>query len=252
MAVYWEPLHGFTVGTAGGSNDADSDSATHAGEFVDGTDPRSAGCRQIRMTLQGTCHGLWSGATGGPLRYHRFPPLQGRTGTACRKIRRRARMPLPASMGHESPALVLLHPIGKTGILHPMQGAESLCFMTQKIGPSRIKASFIALIYNWWHLDCRFYDETHNREAIITRPALMQGVGRRVESDGQKRIKVSILHQNADVITAAITAISKEISHIAATVEQWTISQRWLRCAPGRAAPSAPASQNRPTPVHET
>ena len=101
-------------------------------------------------------------------------------------------------------------------------------FMTQKIGPSRIMASFIALIYNWWHLYCRFYDETHNREAITTRPALMQGVGRRVESGGQKRIKVSILHQNADAITAAITAISKEISRIAATAEQWTISQRWL------------------------
>lgn len=93
-------------------------------------------------------------------------------------------------------------------------------FMTQKIGPSRIMAGIIALIYNWWHLYCRFYDETHNREAITTRPALMQGVRRRVESGGQKRIKVSILHQKADVITAAITAISKEISRIATAAEQ--------------------------------
>jgi len=43
MAVYWEPLHGFNVGTADGSNDADSDSATNAGECVDGTDPLDAG-----------------------------------------------------------------------------------------------------------------------------------------------------------------------------------------------------------------
>ena len=43
MADYWEPLHGFTAGTADGSNDADSDSATNAGEFVDGTDPLDAG-----------------------------------------------------------------------------------------------------------------------------------------------------------------------------------------------------------------
>ena len=118
-------------------------------------------------------------------------------------------------------------------------------FTTRKIGPSRIMASFIALIYNGWHLYCRFYDETHNREAICadlrdhpaalsplrsgsTRPALMQGVGRRVESGGQKRIKVSILHQKADVITAAITAISKEISRLATAAEQWTIEQSWL------------------------
>ena len=77
-----------------------------------------------QVQLQGTCHGLRSGATGGPLRYHRFPPLQWRTSTACRKVQRRARMPLPASMSHESPALALLHPVGKTGILHPMPGGE--------------------------------------------------------------------------------------------------------------------------------
>jgi hypothetical protein len=89
-------------------------------------------------------------------------------------------------------------------------------------------ASFIALVYNWWHLYVRFYDETHHREAITTRPALMQGVARRVESGGQKRIRVSILHQKADVITAAITAISKEISRIASAAEQWSVEQRWL------------------------
>jgi hypothetical protein len=33
-------------------------------------------------------------------------------------------MPFPASMSHEPPALALLHPVGKTGILHPMQGGE--------------------------------------------------------------------------------------------------------------------------------
>ena len=101
-------------------------------------------------------------------------------------------------------------------------------YTTQKMGPCRIMAAMIALIYNWWHLYVRFYDETHNREAITSRPALMQGVGRRVESGGQKRIRVSILHQKADVITAAITAISKEISRLAVAAEQWTTEQRWL------------------------
>lgn len=74
----------------------------------------------------------------------------------------------------------------------------------------------------------RFYDETHNREAITSRPALMQGVGRRVESGGQKRIRVSILHEKGDVITAAITAISKEISYLSKAAEQWSVEQRWL------------------------
>jgi hypothetical protein len=39
MADYWEPLHGFIVGTADGGSDADSDGATNAEEYVAGTDP---------------------------------------------------------------------------------------------------------------------------------------------------------------------------------------------------------------------
>lgn len=101
-------------------------------------------------------------------------------------------------------------------------------YTTQKLAPCRIVAMFIALVYNWWHLYVRFYDETHNREAIRSRPALMHGVGRRVESGGQKRIKVSLLHSNSEAIIAAITAISKEISRLAAAAEQWTVQQRWL------------------------
>jgi hypothetical protein len=37
-------------------------------------------------------------------------------------------------------------------------------------------ANLIALIYNWWNLYLRFYDEGHHREAIRSRPMLMQGV----------------------------------------------------------------------------
>ena len=101
-------------------------------------------------------------------------------------------------------------------------------YTTQKIAPCRIMAAFIGMVYNWWNLYTRFYNETHHREAITSRPALMQGVGRRVESGGQRRIRVSILHEKAEAITAAITAISGEISRLAKAAEQWTIQERWL------------------------
>jgi hypothetical protein len=39
---------------------------------------------------------------------------------------------------------------------------------------------------------------------------------------------VSILHEKAEVITAAIRAISGEISHLARAAEQWTLQERWL------------------------
>ena len=45
--------------------------------------------------------------------------------------------------------------------------------------------NLIALIYNWWSLYVRFYDEEHHREAIRSRPMLMAGVGRQVQSGCQ-------------------------------------------------------------------
>ena len=46
--------------------------------------------------------------------------------------------------------------------------------------------------------------------------------------DSQPSFRAYFLHQKVDVITAAITAISKEISQIATAAEQWTLEQRWL------------------------
>jgi hypothetical protein len=101
-------------------------------------------------------------------------------------------------------------------------------YTTRKLSSCRIMANFIALIYNLWHLYIRFYDEEHHREAITSRPALMQGVGRQVAGGNQKRIKISLLHEKGDVIAKAVTAISKEISSIAAITEQWSLTERWL------------------------
>jgi len=46
---------------------------------------------------------------------------------------------------------------------------------TRKLAPSRLMANLTALVYNWWNLYVRFYDAEHHREAITSRPALMQG-----------------------------------------------------------------------------
>ncbi len=57
-------------------------------------------------------------------------------------------------------------------------------FSSRKLTPSRMMANLVALFYNWWNLYVRFYDEEHHREAIRSRPLLMQGVGRQVHSGG--------------------------------------------------------------------
>jgi Transposase DDE domain group 1 len=101
-------------------------------------------------------------------------------------------------------------------------------YTTKQLSSYRIMANFIALIYNLWHLYIRFYDAEHHREAITSRPALMQGVGRQVSGGNQRRIKMSLLHENGEVIAKAVTAISKEISAIAAITEQWSLTEHWL------------------------
>lgn len=100
-------------------------------------------------------------------------------------------------------------------------------YTSRKLAPSRLMANLIALFYNWWNLYLRFYDDGHHREAIRTRPMLMAGVGRQVQSGGQRTVKVSVLHEKGDVIAQAVTRISKELHEIHAITERWDIHQKW-------------------------
>lgn len=100
-------------------------------------------------------------------------------------------------------------------------------YSTQKLGPSRIMAGLIALFYNWWNLYARFFDEDHHREAITSRPALMQGVGRQVQSSGQRTVKVSLLHENSRQIQERVTLTSKQLQQMTAITERWSERQKW-------------------------
>jgi hypothetical protein len=100
-------------------------------------------------------------------------------------------------------------------------------FTSRRLAPCRLMANLIALFYNWWTLYLRFYDAEHHREAIRSRPMLMAGVGRQVQSGGRRTVKVSVLHEKGDLIAGAVTRISKELHHIRAITERWSVEQRW-------------------------
>ena len=100
-------------------------------------------------------------------------------------------------------------------------------FTSKRLAPSRLMANLIALFYNWWHLYLRFYDEAHHREAIRSRPMLMHGVGRQVQSGGRRTVKVSVLHEKGELIAHAVTRISNELQQIRAITERWEVEQRW-------------------------
>jgi hypothetical protein len=69
---------------------------------------------------------------------------------------------------------------------------------------------------------CALFDQEHHWEAIRSRPMLIQGVGRKVQSGGERTVKVSILHEKHDLIANAVTLISKELSHICSISERCT------------------------------
>ena len=100
-------------------------------------------------------------------------------------------------------------------------------YTTNKLAPSRIMANLIALFYNWWNLYARFYDEDHHREAITSRPALMQGVARQVQSSGQRTMKVSLVHEKSAVIEVLVCRTSKQLHHMKLITERWSSEQKW-------------------------
>ena len=100
-------------------------------------------------------------------------------------------------------------------------------YTTQKLAPCRLMASLIALIYNWWHLYARLFDGDHHREAITSRPALLNGVGRLTAHSGQRTVKVSLQHEKGDLIAKAITSVSNTLQRFNTIAEQWTLEQRW-------------------------
>jgi len=100
-------------------------------------------------------------------------------------------------------------------------------FTTQQLAPSRLMANLVALIYNWWHLYVRLYDGAHHREAITSRPALLGGVGRLIAHSGQRRIKVSLQHENSDLLTQAISMVSNTLRRFWTIAERWTPQERW-------------------------
>jgi len=101
-------------------------------------------------------------------------------------------------------------------------------YTTHRLTACRLMANLIALFYNWWNLYVRFYDAEHHREAITSRPALMQGVARQVQSAGQRTVKISLLHEKAEAIVRAVRLISSQLREFTLIAERWTRPQRWV------------------------
>ena len=61
-------------------------------------------------------------------------------------------------------------------------------FTTRDLKRCRLMAGCVALVFNWWNLFVRLADPNHHREAITSRPLLLQAIGRQTSHAGRTTV----------------------------------------------------------------
>lgn len=102
-------------------------------------------------------------------------------------------------------------------------------FTTQDLKRCRLMAGCVALIYNWWNLFTRLAEPDRHREAITSRPLLLEAIGRQTSHAGRTTVTITSSHGDHDVARRAMTRIADFFSKLRATAEQLTAVQCWCR-----------------------
>jgi len=102
-------------------------------------------------------------------------------------------------------------------------------FMTRDLHRCQVAARNVALVYNWWSLFVRCAEPHRPREAITSRPMLLCGIGRLVESGHQLKVQITSLHESAKDIQRVLTSLSLFLSGMRNSAEQLSPRQCWQR-----------------------
>ena len=102
-------------------------------------------------------------------------------------------------------------------------------FTTQDLKRCRLLGRSVALIYNWWSLFVRLADPDHRREAITSRPLLLQAIARQTRHAGQVTLTISSAHGEQHKARRAYVRIAGFFARLRQTAEQLDPVQRWYR-----------------------
>ena len=102
-------------------------------------------------------------------------------------------------------------------------------FTTHDLKRCRLLAGSVALIFNWWSLFVRLADPEHHREAITSRPLLLQAIARQTQHAGQVTLTISSTHGERDKARHAYLRIAGFLAGLRQTAEQLDPVQRWYR-----------------------
>jgi hypothetical protein len=102
-------------------------------------------------------------------------------------------------------------------------------FTTHDLTRCRLTARIVALVCNWWNLFVRLADPDRHREAITSRPLLLQAIGRQTQHAGKTTIIVTSAHADHDRARHALRRIAAFFAALRQTAEQLTDLDRWHR-----------------------
>jgi len=102
-------------------------------------------------------------------------------------------------------------------------------FTTSDLKRCRLMAGLVALFFNWWNLFVRLADPNHHREAITSRPLLLQAIGRQTRHAGRTTVTITSSHGEHHRARKALTRIAGFFNELRKTAEQLTPLERWYR-----------------------
>jgi hypothetical protein len=102
-------------------------------------------------------------------------------------------------------------------------------FTTSDLKRCRLMAGLVALFFNWWNLFVRLADPNHHREAITSRPLLLQAIGRQTRHAGRTTVTITSSHGEHRRARKALTRIAGFFNELRKTAEQLTPLERWYR-----------------------
>jgi hypothetical protein len=102
-------------------------------------------------------------------------------------------------------------------------------FTTHDLKRCRLMARCVALVFNWWNLFVRLADPDHHREAITSRPLLLQAIGRQTSHAGRTTVTITSTHGEHQRARQALTRIAAFFAELRNTAEQLTAIERWYR-----------------------
>jgi len=102
-------------------------------------------------------------------------------------------------------------------------------FTTHDVKRCQFMARIVALATNWWNLFVRLADPDQHREAITSRPLLLQAIGRQTQHAGRTTITITSPHGEHRRARRAFLRIAGFFARLRQTAEQLTDLDRWYR-----------------------